>query len=354
MSQRSATVLITGTGTVTCQSVIKGLRTQQEIDVTVVTVDASRQVAGRYFSDYFYCVPRAGDPDFVPTLLALCQAHDVRLLVPIVDYEFTALSRARALFAAQGCLVAISAPEVIQCANDKLATYRFFQRHGFATPRTWSGQEARSRAPSLPYPVFVKPAIDGRSSLDCYKVAHADDLPMYLERVPHALVQEYVDGPEYTADLLADLQSEVHGVVVRERIETKGGVSYKGRTVRDEEMVGEVVRMARLLGLVGPANIQAFRRDDQLLFNEINPRFSGALALTLAAGLNSPLLLLRIALGLPVPNMMHRTQVGLTMLRYWNEVFVDPAGAPIYPEYNLVPPLARPAHADATILRMAR
>ena len=131
MDPRSATVLITGAGTVTCQSVIKGLRTQEEIDVTIVTVDASRQVAGRYFSDYFYCVPRAGDPDFVPTLLALCQAHEVRLLVPIVDYEFTALSRARALFAAQGCLVAISAPEVIQCANDKLATYRFFQRHGF-------------------------------------------------------------------------------------------------------------------------------------------------------------------------------------------------------------------------------
>src|SRR5439155_9651080 len=277
MDPRSATVLVTGAGTVTCQSVIKGLRTQEEIDVTIVTVDASRQVAGRYFSDYFYRVPRADDPEFVPALLRICQAHEVRLLVPIVDYEFTALSQARALFAAQGCLVAISAPEVIQCTNDKLATYHFFQQHGFGTPPTWSGQQARSRAAALPYPVFVKPAIDGRSSLDCYKVDHADDLQMYLQRVPHALVQEYVDGPEYTADILADLQSAVHGVVVRERIETKGGVSYKGRTVRDEEMVGEVVRMARLLGLTGPANIQAFRRDDQLLFNEINPRFSGAL-----------------------------------------------------------------------------
>jgi hypothetical protein len=53
-----------------------------------------------------------------------------------------------------------------------------------------------------------------------------------------------------------------------------------------------------------------------------------------------------IALGLPVPNMMHRTQVGLTMWRYWNEVFVDPAGVPIYPEYHLVPPLSRAAHKE--------
>jgi hypothetical protein len=64
---------------------------------------------------------------------------------------------------------------------------------------------------------------------------------------------------------------------------------------------------------------------------------------------------------------MNRTQVGLTMLRYWNEVFVDPAGVPIYPEYNLAPPppqadvkesssLGRMpyAPADAPILRIAR
>jgi carbamoyl-phosphate synthase large subunit len=335
---------------VTCQSVIKGLRTQGEVDVTIVTVDASEQVAGRYFSDYFYRVPKASDPDFVPTLLSLCQAHDVRLLVPIVDYEFKPLSESRALFADIGCLVAISPPDVIQFTGNKLATYHFFVQHGFGTPRTWSDQEARAHAEVLPYPVFVKPAIDGRSSLDCYKVDHADDLHMYLDRIPHPLVQEYVRGPEYTADILADLNSDVHGVVVRERIETKGGVSYKGITVHDDEIVREVVRMARLLGIVGPANIQAFRRGEQLLFNEINPRFSGALALTLAAGLNSPLLLLKIALGLPVTGMMNGTQIGITMLRYWNEVFVDPSGEAIYPDYNLVPSVLH----EANVIRMTR
>jgi carbamoyl-phosphate synthase large subunit len=135
-------------------------------------------------------------------------------------------------------------------------------------------------------------------------------------------------------------------VVVRERIETKGGVSYKGITVHDDELVHEVIRMVRLIGIVGPANIQAFRpstmaspynRRYSLFFSEINPRFSGALALTLAAGLNSPLLLLKIALGLPVASVVNHTRIGMTMLRYWNEVFLDPSGSPIYPTYNLEP-----------------
>ncbi len=316
------------------------MRTQDELDVTIITVDASDQVAGRYFSDHFYRVPRANDPEFVPALLSLCQMHQVRLLVPIVDYEFASLSLAKPRFAEQGCLVGISPPEVVAAANDKLATYRFWRRHGFGAAQTWSAEEARRQADGLSYPVFLKPAVDGRSSIDCYKVGNAADLRMYLDQVSNALVQEFVDAPEYTADVLADLSSEVKGVVVRERIETKGGVSYKGVTVQDDEMVAEVIRMVRLLGIVGATNIQAFRRGDQLLFNEINPRFSGALALTLAAGLNSPLMLLKIALGFPVPDMIGRTRIGMTMLRYWDEVFVDPAGRPVYPDYHLQPDLA--------------
>lgn len=348
MGASSGTVLITGAGTVTCQSVIKGLRGQDEIDVTIVTVDAAGNVAGRYFSDAFYQVPRADDPDFVPALLSICRAHDVDLLVPIVDYEFEPLARAAPLFADEGCLVAISPVTTIRLTNDKRATYHFFRQHGFGTAMTWSAEEARAQASTLAYPLFLKPAIDGRSSLDCHRIENAGDLHLYLDQIPGAMVQEFIDGREYTADVLADLNSEVLGVVVRERIETKGGVSYKGVTVADDELVDEVVRMVRLLGAIGPLNIQAFRREGQLLFNEINPRFSGALALSLAAGFNSPVLLLEIALGLPPPSLLGRTRIGITMLRYWDEVFVDPLGSAEYPEYRLAPTSRRARVGQAT------
>jgi carbamoyl-phosphate synthase large subunit len=331
------TVVITGSGTVTCQSVIKAFRSQNEMAVRVVTVDASDQVAGRYFSDAFYRVPSASAPDFVDSLLQICRAEGASLLIPIVDYEFKALSSAIDQFASIGCLAGMSDPEVISTVNDKLATYCFFIDHGFSTARTWSAEEARGLAARLPYPVFLKPAVDGRSSLDCHTVQNVADLDLYLSQVSQPLVQEFIDAPEYTADVLADWDSETLGIVVRERIETKGGVSYKGRTVDDPLLENEIVRMVRVLGIHGPANIQAFRRGTEIFFNEINPRFSGALALSLAAGLNSPLMLLKIALHLPVESVLGKTSVGLTMLRYWDEVFVDGASNPIYPDYKLEP-----------------
>jgi carbamoyl-phosphate synthase large subunit len=339
---RPAKIVITGAGTVTCQSVIKGLRTQTDVPVEIISVDASEQSAGRYFSDSFYKVPNASDPRFIDALIEICHRHEADLLIPIVDYEFGAVSASVDRFAAMGCFVAISPPAVITRVNNKLETYQFFQEHGFSSARTWSAAEARDERATLPYPLFLKPAVDGRSSIDCYRIQDESDLDLYIDRVPNALVQEYVNGPEYTADLIAGRDSQVYGVVVRERIETKGGVSYKGRTVDDPEMTSEVIRMASHLGIVGPANIQAFRQPgtdgtSRLLFNEINPRFSGALALTLAAGLNSPLILIKIALDLPVVSQVGMAQTGVTMLRYWNEVFVGADGKPIYPDYHLDP-----------------
>ncbi len=332
-----ATVVITGSGTVTCQSVIKALRMQDEIPVEIVTVDAADQVAGRYFSDHFYKVPSASDPSFVPEVLGICRSHDAALLIPIVDYEFAPLSDAMGLFEQVGCLVGMSPPSVIRMVNDKLAADEFYREHGFATARTWTETEAREQKAELPYPVFLKPALDGRSSIDCYAVSNADDLELYLDRVPGLMVQELIDAPEFTADVLADWSSSVLGVVIRERLETKGGVSYKGRTVSDPVLQAEVIRLVELMGIRGPANVQVFRRENEVLFNEVNPRFSGALALSLAAGLNSPLILLKLALDMPVQPVIGRTRAGVTMLRYWDEVFVDPEGSPIFPAYRLEP-----------------
>ena len=100
---KKITVLITGAGTATCQSVIKGLRSQKELNVKIVTTDMNLQNAGRYFSDSFHQVPAAYDKNFIPVMQHICKREQVKLLVPIVDYEFEKLSAAKVEFEAIGC-----------------------------------------------------------------------------------------------------------------------------------------------------------------------------------------------------------------------------------------------------------
>ena len=51
----------------------------------------------------------------------------------------------------------------------------------------------------------------------------------------------------------------------------------------------------------------------------------------MAAGVNSPLLLVKMHLGDEVPPMIGRFRDGLMMLRYWQEIFVEPHTAAAAP-----------------------
>lgn len=328
MSKRQIRVLITGSGTVTCQSFIKGLRQQNEIDAYVVTTDMNPESAGRYFSNAFYTTPAAKDEKFIPTITDIIKKEKIQLLVPIVDYEFDKIGANIEAFKKLGCVTAISSPETIALANEKEKTFKFFTGIGIDTPYTWMPNELPDPK-TIKYPIFIKPRT-GRASLDVHKINNPEDLARYLKEVDDPVLQEYVTGKEYTIDVLSDFSSRVIGVVPRQRVETKVGISYKGRTVDDPVMVEKAKYIAEKMKNIGHCNIQLFvTPEGRYCFFEINPRYAGTLTLTVAAGMNSPYLLCKMVLGDKVEPIIGQYEKNLLMLRYWEEVYVRENGEPL-------------------------
>ena len=325
MSKRQIRVLITGSGTVTCQSFIKGLRQQSEIDAYVVTTDMNPDSAGRYFSNAFYTTPAAKDEKFISTIADIIKKEKIQLLVPIVDYEFDKVGANIDEFKKLGCITAISSPQTIAIANEKEKTFKFFKEIGIDTPTTWMPNELPNPK-DIKYPIFIKPRT-GRASLDVYKINNADDLQRHLKDVDDPVLQEYVTGKEYTIDVLSDFNSRVIGIVPRQRVETKVGISYKGKTVDDPIMIEKAKLIAEKMKNVGHCNIQLFvTAEGRYCFFEINPRYAGTLTLTVAAGMNSPYLLCKMALGDKVEPIIGQYEKNLLMLRYWEEVYVRENG----------------------------
>ena len=150
---------------------------------------------------------------------------------------------------------------------------------GIAAPATGLGT-----ADGVPGPWIVKPRF-GRGSGDVYAVDEEDELAWALRRVPAPIVQTRLAGREFTVDALVDRDGRLAGAVPRWRIETKAGISTKGTTFADDRLVAGVGALTRTLGLTGPCNVQGFvAPDGSRWFVEVNPRFSGGLALSLAAG----------------------------------------------------------------------
>ena len=68
------------------------------------------------------------------------------------------------------------------------------------------------------------------------------------------------------------------------------------------------------------------KADGSFSIIEMNPRYSGTLALTTASGINFASLLLDCIQGNPIPDLRGAHKAGVTMVRYWSEVFETPDG----------------------------
>lgn len=288
----------------------------QEGGGRVIAADVSPLSAALYKADAGLILPRSDDPSFIETLLDVCARHRVRLVVPTRDEELRVFAESRERFSSANILVMVASPETIGCCQDKAAFLDFCARHGFAVPRVFDRAGARRQLP-----VFARPRV-GKSSAGAVPVTTDAELDALPDDV---ILQELVTDQEFTIDLFADFEGRVISVVPRERIRVLAGESFVSRTVNHPALIDAASRLATALALVGHNTIQCFFDGESPKFIEVNPRYGGAAQLGFAAGANTPLFLVRLALGRSVPPSVGQFTDGLVMLRYTEDVFMEEA-----------------------------
>ncbi|HKU81252.1 MAG TPA: ATP-grasp domain-containing protein, partial [Candidatus Tumulicola sp.] len=265
-------VLISAGGTVTAQSLVKALREDGRATFVAI-LDLDQLNATKAFVDAFVRVPPANDPGFVDACLEAVRSLRIDLFVPIiVEREFLPVIDALDRFAASNCAVAVPAREIVLNAGDKLAFAQFLRRLEIAGPKTI----AYAREGPFPaFPAYLKPR-HGSGSIGTARVENERMLHEFARGRTDLIVQEAVDGTEFTVDCFAAEPGRVVAAVPRERIAIKAGVSVKGRTYRHPQIEAIAADVVARTGIAGPANVQGMLRDDgSFSIVEMNPRFSG-------------------------------------------------------------------------------
>lgn len=262
---------------------------------------------------------------YIKQLLSIVEENGVRLLVPTVDLDLKLLARNKPKFAALGCCVLVSKPEVVDVCQDKRKTYRFLLKNGFDTPVTMSIRLALSKK-KLSWPCFLKPW-DGYASRGNAIVKNREELLFFARRIPNPICQEFVKGTELTCDVYVDFNLKPRCVVPRKRIEVRAGEVSKGQVVKHPHVMSESARLVEMLGAgPGVTTLQLFlTAEDKIKFIEINPRFGGGVPLSIKAGANFPRWILQELLGKKLNIRFDGFKNSLIMLRYDSEVWIDNA-----------------------------
>src|SRR5262249_3534090 len=114
-------------------------------------------------------------------------------------------------------------------------------------------------------------------------------------------------------------------LVPRERLVIRAGVSDKGITRKHPEVMKFARDVAEQLKIVGPANIQCKWDGDRVSLIEVNPRFSGGIPLTIAAGADFPAWLVQLKGGIHLPAQLGVFQDGLAMMSFEESIFATEA-----------------------------
>jgi len=294
------------------------------LGVNIIGTDATPLSAALQLCDAKYVVNPVRHPEYLDEILGIVARERVNLLVPTTDLDLQLLADNKAAFDALGCRVLVSSPQVIGICQDKRKTFRFLSQHGFDTPLTLDAAQDLSKQ-DLSYPCFLKPW-DGHASRGTAKVENERELEVMAARIPNCIVQEFVEGIEYTCDAFVDFDMRVRCVVPRQRIETRGGEVSKGRTVRNEAIMSRTADLVEVLG-AGPGVITIqliVVAGENIKFIEINPRFGGGVPLSIKAGADFPRWILEQLAGRKPDIQFGRFTDNLTMLRYDSEVWIEP------------------------------
>jgi carbamoyl-phosphate synthase large subunit len=311
---------------------------------TTLAADLDRLAPALYHADRYALVPPVDDPDYVSTLADLARENDVGLVVPLTDLDQTLLARSREALAP--ALVLVPTPEVCELMGDKYNAHVFFEDHGVPSPRSWLPDDVPVDAV---YPLLVK-VREGFGSRHIYRASDPAELAFFLRYTTvDSFVQEGCRGEEFSIDVFCDLEARCLNAIPRTMIQSKGGESIKGISVKDDELIAHGARVAERVGIVGPANIQCFREPDgSLPVTDVNPRFGGAFPLPLAAGSRYPELALALARGERPEPSLGDFREGVVMTRFFSDVCLALNGDGSLTPLRAVSSDADPAHTSFT------
>ncbi|MFE0459284.1 ATP-grasp domain-containing protein [Kitasatospora sp. NPDC058965] len=192
-------------------------------------------------------VARADSPvDYEADLLQVCADLQIEAVVPTVEHELARLLSLKDTLAAAGVRTWLPTPAAVAASTDKWTFHQVLAAHQVPTPATVLPTEI-DRLPAG-VRLVVKPR-RGQGAKDLYYCDSAEQARVLCQLAPDPIVQQRLDGFEFSADCLVDRAGRA-SVVLRRRLWVAGGLSMVATTFHDEEAAESVRQTLAAVGAV--------------------------------------------------------------------------------------------------------
>lgn len=311
-------VLLTCVGGKFSFDTIKALKQSNDPEIEIIGVDANEDVAVRYMPDMLTSFYRVPDGRLwqakIDEVLEICKKEHVDIIIPCADEEVAAVAANKRRFEKNNIICALGEAA---WGNDKLRLFDLLSVKGIPIPKYCAVnnmEDLKEKAANFGYPNnrFVVKLRFSRGARGVF-IVDKDDPNYSIEKLSdleifnpaNTVAIEMVYLPAYDIDVLAKDGEPLCIVPRRREWKNELSPSSEGCVVeKNSALVDYVEKIIRALRLNGVYDFDCgTTTDGKPAIYEINPRFSGAVAASLGAGINVPVMLVRMLLGMDIPQV---------------------------------------------------
>ena len=242
-------------------------------------------------ADKYYIVPKMTEPDYLKSLLEICEKEQIKVVLPLQEDELLLIAKERKQFEDLGILVAVSEYQNVLLCKDKYEMYQFLNNLQIPTIKTELVDDILESG-NLDGDVFVKPR-RGAGSVGAMRVATIALLSaLQNESENQLIVQPYIKGTEYGIDIYVDfISKKTIGIFCKKKLRMRAGETEKSISVKIPEIEELVKKTIEVLHLRGPIDMDILEESGKYYILEINPRFGGGYPHAYECGINFPKML---------------------------------------------------------------
>ena len=266
-------------------------------------------------------IPRFSDTDCLGRIMDFCKRESAHAVIPLTNKAIEFLDANREAFAGENIRLLLNDSAVIETCHDKFKFAQFCRCEGIPAPETFLASSFAENA--VPFPLISKQRA-GEGGKNRMIVEDRRDLEYCRVKYPDHVIQQFIDGREFSIDWFSDPNGNPAVIVPRDRVAVRGGEVMTSRIEMHPGIIVAARRIGARLGLKGPCTLQGLLdKAGNFYFTDINLRFGSGYVHTIAAGADVPLMIYKQLRGEPpLPADTNRVRDGSLMLRYTDAFFL--------------------------------
>lgn len=288
----------------------------------VIATDCSNLAPAIYEADKYYIVPRITDENYIDIILDICKKEKINTLISLIDPELSLIAKNIRLFKEIGVNPIISDYDKVEMCFDKYEMYKFLIDNNFRTPRSYINKEKFIKGlenGDITFPVFVKP-VRGSASININKISNKEELEVVWKQADNLIIQEFMDGQEYGADVYIDMISnEPVTIFTKKKIKMRAGETDKSVSFKDKKLFDLIKKFVKRVGFKGIIDIDIFEINGEYYISEVNPRFGGGYPHAYECEVNVPKMIINNISGRINEEQIGTYKENIYMMKY-NEI----------------------------------